>query len=119
MKKIQRCQNRGHVNPSFFLHIIQLLLVVSNVVKSHVFFLNSFPFRSMGLSKGNAEMPHSHLRMLKTTDLFFVSRMTSSVQHLRLIGWFFVFFHGNPSPQCHPPPEIAGLIKGLLTIGFP
>ena len=22
-------------------------------------------------------------------------------------------------PQSYPPPEIAGLIKGLLTIGFP
>lgn len=25
----------------------------------------------------------------------------------------------NKAPQCHPPQEIAGLIKGLVTIGFP
>ena len=29
------------------------------------------------------------------------------------------FMAGQPTPPNVPPPEIAGLIKGLLTVGFP
>ena len=45
------------------------------------------------------------------------------VFEVRIFGWIFgtTSNHGNlrVPPQCHPPQEIAGLIKGLLTIGFP
>ena len=39
-----------------------------------------------------------------------------------LIGTVDHYNHGNLSgapPQSYPPQEIAGPIKGLLTIGFP
>ena len=36
------------------------------------------------------------------------------VQITLLLSWLV-----NVPPPTYPPPEIAGLIKGLLTIGFP
>ena len=94
-----------------------------------IFFLSEGFFKIRGTHQkwpawvGNQETTHSS--KLTLTDIAIENQIILIV-FKRKDGdfpWRFVkFIHGNlrePPPQCHVyPQEIAGLIKGLLTIGF-
>ncbi len=58
---------------------------------------------------------------LSSSDSFTRKRVTESPSREFLAhGTVNTFMAGQPTPPGpRTPPEIAGLIKGLLTIGFP
>ena len=47
------------------------------------------------------------------------TRSPDQMQKKYLLVAYTKIMAGQPTPPNVPPPEIAGLIKGLLTIGFP